>query len=110
MTRVIPVPYTHIAEHFKVAPNTVKSIWKRFCEDYTVARLPISGGNKQILSQGDLELIEVIKIAKGSISLKEIMDIVDELGEVEPGSVSLSTISQAVCNRMPSGRTTQGKR
>jgi uncharacterized protein YjcR len=35
VTRVTPVPYTHIAEHFKVAPNTVKSIWKRFCEDYS---------------------------------------------------------------------------
>jgi transposase len=101
---VIPVPYTQIAEHFKVAPNTVKSIWKRFCEDYTVARLPVSGGNTQKLSQGDLELIEVIKNAKGSISLREIMDIVDELGDVEPGGVSQSTICRAVRNRMPSGR------
>jgi transposase len=98
------VPYTQIAEHFKVAPNTVKSIWKRFCEDYTVARLPVSGGNTQKLSQGDLELIEVIKNAKGSISLREIMHIVDELGDVEPGGVSQSTICRAVRNRMPSGR------
>ncbi len=32
------------------------------------------------------------------------MDIVDRLGEVKPGSVSLSTISQAVRNRIPSGQ------
>ena len=100
----IPVCYTRIAEHFKVAPNTVKSIWKRFCEDYTTTRLPVSGGKKQKLSQGDLELIEVIKNARGSISLKEIMDIVHEVGDIEPGGVSQSTISRAVRNRMPSGR------
>ena len=79
-------------------------MWKRFCEDYTIARLHVSGGNKQKLSQGDLELIEVIKNAKESISLIEIMDIVNELGDVEPGGVSQSTICRAVCKRMPSGR------
>ena len=98
------VSYTHIAEHFKVAPNTLKSIWKRICEDYTTTRLPVSGGNKQKLSQGDLKVIEVIKNARGLISVKEIMDIVDEVGHVKPGGVSQSTISQAVRNRMPSGR------
>ena len=104
LTGIIPVPYTQIAEHFKVAPNTVKSIWKRFCHDYVADRLPVSGGNKGKLSQGDLELIEVIKNAKGSISLSEIINILDELGDVEPGDVSLSTISRAVRERMPSGR------
>ena len=104
LTGIIPVPYTQIAEHFKVAPNTVKSIRKRFCHDYVADRLPVSGGNKGKLSQGDLELIEVIKNAKGSISLSEIINILDELGDVEPGDVSLSTISRAVRERMPSGR------
>lgn len=101
-TRFIPVPYTQIALHFKLALNTVKTIWQRFCEDYCESRLPVSGGHNKKLSEGDLELIEVLKATRGSTSLKEIMGIIDELGEA--GHVSLSAISRAVCNRMPSGR------
>ena len=103
-TRYIPVPYARIAEHFKVAPNTVKTIWLRFCETYNETRLPKSGGNNQKLSPGDLELIEVLKTARGSISLRELLEIVNEVGDVGPDNVSLSTISRAVRNRMPSGR------
>lgn len=102
-TRNIPTGYKNIAAYFKVAPNTVKKIWKRFCEEYTEERRPVSGGKRAKLSQGDLELIEVLKTAQGSISLKEIWEIIDELGDVE-GNISLCTISRAIRNRLPSGR------
>lgn len=45
----------------------------------------------------------MLKAAKGSISLKEIRGIIDELGDV-PDGVSLSTISRSLRNRLSSGR------
>ena len=59
-TREIPAGYTEIASHFKIAPNTIKKIWTRFCHDYTEERLPMSGGKPSLLSEGDLELIEAL--------------------------------------------------
>ena len=102
-TRNIPSGYTKIAGHFKVAPNMVKKIWMRFCEEYTEERRPVSGGRPSKLSQGDSELIEALKTSQGSLSLGEIWEILDELGDVEV-EVSLSTLSRAIRNRMPSGR------
>jgi hypothetical protein len=101
-TREIPCGYAHIARYFKVVPNTIKKIWKRFCNEYTEERLPVSGGRPLSFSQGDLELIEVLKLAKGSISLAEIWDIIDEIGDAQ--NVSLPTISRTIRSRLPSGR------
>ena len=102
-TQNIPCGYTKIAAHFKVTPNTVKKIWTRFCQEYNERSLPTSGGKPPKLTQADLELIEVLKTAQGSISLVEIFEILDELGDIQ-GEVSLSTLSRAVRNRLPSGR------
>ena len=102
-TQEIPCGYAFIARYFKVAPNTVKKIWKQFCNEYSEERLPVCGGRRLSLSAGDLELIEVLKLTRGSISLAEVWDIlVNEFGDVE--NVSLSTISRAIRNKMPSGR------
>ncbi len=91
-TREIPRGYAHIARY----------LWKRFCNEYTEERLPVSGGRPLSFSQGDLELIEVLKLAKGSISLAEIWDIIDEIGDAQ--NVFLSTISRTIRSRLPSGR------
>lgn len=101
-TQEIPCGYADIARYFKVAPNTVKKIWKQVCNKYKEKRLPVSGGGHLSLTAGDLELIEVLKLTKGSISLAEIWGILDEFGDAE--SVSLSTLSRAIRNKLPSGR------
>lgn len=75
ITQEIPCGYAYIARYFKVAPNIVKKIWKQFCNEYREERLPVSGGRRLSLSPGDLELIEVLKLTRGSISLAEIWDI-----------------------------------
>ena len=103
ISRHIPAGYTMIASHFKIAPNTVKKIWTRFCEQYTEESLPPSRGRPSKLSQGDLELIEALKAAQGSISLVELWELLDEVEDIH-GKISLSTLSRAVRNRLPSGR------
>ena len=47
-----------------------------------------------ILSDGDLELIEILKTVKGSTQLGELYSILDEVGDAE--GVSFSTISRAI--------------
>lgn len=49
-----------------------------------------------------MELIEVLKREKGSISLKEIYDVLDTVGDCGP-KTSISAISKASKNRLPSG-------
>ena len=44
VTQEIPCDYVDIARYFKVVTNTVKKIWKRFCNEYKEERLPVSGG------------------------------------------------------------------
>lgn len=62
----------------------------------------IAGGNPSNLSGEDLELIEVLKREKGSISLKEIYDVLDTVGDCGP-KTSISAISKSIKNRIPSG-------
>ena len=52
------------------------------------------------LTAGDLELIETLKAEKGSISLREIYGLLEDLGDVG-GDISLSSISRAIRNKMP---------
>ena len=85
----IPCGYAFIAHCFKVVPNTVKKIWKQFCNEYSEDRLPVSGSRRLSLSAGELELIEVLKLTRGSISLAEVWDIlVNEFGDVENVSIN----------------------
>ena len=52
------------------------------------------------LNAEDLELIETLKIAQGSISLNEIYDIMQEVGA---SNTSISTISRAIKSKLLSG-------
>ena len=61
----------------------------------------MSSGGPSLSSDGDLELIEAIKTAQGSISVIELWEVLDEVGDINFGN-SLSTLSRAVRNRLPS--------
>ena len=71
-------------------------VWNIFCDTAQVdCGRGRKGGNRcSKLSEGDLELIEILKTGKGSIQLREIYSILEEVGDIE--SISLSSISRAV--------------
>ena len=50
------------------------------------------------LQEGDLELIEVLKVHSPSISLSEVIQ------ELQAPEISMSVISRAIKNRLPSGK------
>ena len=90
---------SRLAESLCVSVFTINKIWQRFCEEYTEAAYPRGGGTHGKLANGDLELIEVLKNERPSISLAEISNVLLEMGN----SASISAISRAIKNRMPSG-------
>lgn len=72
----IPVTYTTIANRLSVTvPLTVKKIWKQFCEENNLAVKDRGGTRNRKLTRNDLELIETLKVAQGSISMREINEI-----------------------------------
>ena len=98
----IPRTYVQYSKEFGVSPNTVKHIWERFCEEIPQIVPKHKGGKRHSkLQQEDLELTEVLKLNSPSLSLSEIIHELTENGVQE---VSMSTVSRAIKNRMPSGQ------
>ena len=56
------------------------------------------------LSPGDLQLIEAFKRQRSSISYREILDDLHDVGDLPHVNVSIPVISRAVQNRLPSGQ------
>lgn len=102
VTGYFPGSIQAVAEKFRVARSTVRKIWRRYCESFTENPLPHAGGNPGKLGEDDLELIEVLKRKRGSVSLKEIYSELEDVGECA-GDTSISAISRVVKNKMPSG-------
>ena len=105
----LPVTYVSIASRFNVSANTVSKIWKRFCYEGRKIDLSPKGGDRSSkISEGDLELIEVLKKTHGTIQLNELYSILQEFGDC--GEISLSAISRAVKCRLLSGKRYTRKR
>lgn len=100
-TGYIPKSYSEIAMEFRISNNTVKSIWRRFCETALTTAKRQGGLTSEKLEQDDLELIEVLKIHCPSMSLAEIIEELQHLGGPQ---VSMSAVSRAIKNRLPSGQ------
>ena len=88
-----------MAEGLGITVFTLNKIWQRFCDEYTVSAYPRGGRFEGKLRNEDLELIDVLKHEKPSMSLAEISNILEEMGN----STSISATSRALKNRMPSG-------
>ena len=71
----IPVTYVTIASRSSVSAQTVKKIWKQFCATNNEVPKYRGGSHNCKLTNNDLELIETLKVAKGSISKREINEI-----------------------------------
>ena len=100
-TGYIPVTYTEIAKRISISRQTVKKIWQKFCQSNEISKNSRGGSRNSKLSDEDLELIETLKIAQGSISLNEIYEIIQEVGT---SIVSISTISRAIRSKLLSGK------
>ena len=92
-----------LGEELGVSGNTVAKIWRNYC--FNDRRLDYS----RKLSDGDLELIEMLKTTQGSIQLREIYTTLEDVGDIA-GGVSMSTISRAVKSRLLSGKQYTRKR
>ena len=65
---------------------------KPFCRT-----IPWRSSNRKF-TDNDLELIETLKASKASISMREISEILDEVGDIQ-GGIAMSTISRAIKSR-----------
>jgi len=102
-TGFFPGSITMLANKFHVSRSSIRRIWQRFCEEFTELPRVRGGGNPSKLTNDDLELIEVLKNYKGSMTLKEIYAILEEFGDCQ-GNTSISAISHAIKTRMVSGQ------
>ena len=102
LTGIFPGSYEQIASKFRVARSTARKIWRRYCDKFVETALPKAGGVQGKLSEDDLTLIEALKTRRGSITMREICDELDAIGDVQE-SVSFSTISRSL-QKLPSGK------
>ena len=103
LTGYIPVTYSEIAKRFCVSQQTVAKIWREFCQRNSFTVQSRGGVRNRKLTDNDLELIEMLKASKGSISMREISEILDEVRDVQDG-IAMSTISRAIKSRLLSGK------
>ena len=78
------------------SPNTVKSIWRQYCEEYHRNPKPTGGFRWRKLDQDNLQLIEILKIEKHLISYAEIIRTVEEHGGINGEEISIASISRAI--------------
>jgi hypothetical protein len=99
-TGYIPVNRSRLAENLRISVFTLNKIWRRFCDDFKEKPYSSGGNRNSNFTNDDLELIEVLKKERPSISLAEISDVLAEMGNTG----SISAISRAIKTRMPSGK------
>ena len=105
----LPVTYVSIASRFNVSANTVSKLWKKFCNERRyIDPSPKGGDHSSKLSEGDLELLEILKKPHGTIQLNELYSILEEFGDCR--GVSFSAISRAIKSRLLSGERYTRKR
>jgi transposase len=100
ITGYIPCSFSKLANEICVSLNTVISVWRKYCEENQIAARPKGGVMRAKLQQDDLELIELLKIESPSISLCEIVETLIQFGGEQ---TSMSAVSRAIKQRLPSG-------
>ena len=97
--------YETVATRFRVARSTVRKIWKQYCEGFSEEPQAKGGANRnrEKITENDLELIEGLKVRRGSVTLQEICDELEAIGDLD-GNISSSTICHIIKNKLPSGK------
>ena len=85
------------SEELKLSVNTITKIWRTFCEELSINPQAKGGTKWSKLTGDDLELIEILKIEKPSVSLAEIISCLEEMDGEE---VSMATVSRALKRRL----------
>ena len=94
----IPLTYTKLSHELRLSPNTVKNIWRKYCEEYHTNPKPSGGFRWSKLDEDDL------KFEKPSISLAEIIRVLDEHGGIHGENISIASISRVLTSgRLQSG-------
>lgn len=94
ITREYPGTFSAMAKRF--------SVWNNYCECGTLSPRKKKGGNSSSLNDGDLELMETLTTIRPTITPDELKEEVEMYGQ-KPICTSISAISGALKNRMPSG-------
>ena len=100
VTGYIPRSFRYFSEELKLSVNTITKSWRKFCEELSINPRAKGGTKWSKLTGDDLELIEILKIEKPSVSLAEIISCLEEMDGQE---VSMATVSRALKHRLPSG-------
>ena len=106
VTGYIPRSFRYFSEELRLSVNTVTKIWRQFYEELSLTPRAKGGTRWSKLSEYDLELIELLKIEKPSVSLAEIINCLQEIGGVD---VSMAAVSRALKQILPSGPYTRKK-
>ena len=106
VTGYIPRLFRYFSEELKLSVNTITKIWRNFCEELSIKPRAKGGPKWSKLTGDDIELIEILKIEKPSVSLAEMISYLQEMDGVE---VSMATVSRALKHRLPSGPYTRKK-
>ena len=79
VTGYIPRSFRYFSEELKLSLNTITKIWRKFCEEFSINPRAKGGTKWSKLTGDDLELIEILKIEKPSVSLAEIISCLEEM-------------------------------
>ena len=71
--------FTDVADKLGVTTATVSKVWEQYCMTNDLAPKH-GGGNRRSLSDGDLQLIEVLKRSKPSTTYSELTQCLYEFG------------------------------
>ena len=95
-TGYFPGKFSDVANTFKVSGNTVKKKngQQRLHTERTIEPRRHGGGNTSNLTQGDLQFIETVKRERPTLSLRELYNGLNELGDI-PNRTYISGISRA---------------
>ena len=69
VTGYIPRSFRYFSEELWLSVNTITKIWGQFCEEVSINPRAKGGGRWSKLSEDELELTELLKIEKPSVSL-----------------------------------------
>ena len=101
-TGIFTGSFVDVANRFEVSNGTVSKLWRQYCETENLQ--PKHGGrNSRSLSDVYIQLVEVLKTQKPSITYSEIMECLYEFGDLPTGITSTTTLCTAV-KYIPSGQ------
>ena len=100
VTGYIPRSFRYFSEELKLSVNTITKIWRKFCEELSINPRAKGGTKWSKLTGDDLELIEILKIEKPSVSLVEIISCLQEMDGEEVSTLLFPERSSIDCHQV----------